>query len=99
MDMSVVGDLFANILPWLRLWRRHQQTVGLLASGCLRLCLRLLRIVLQGTATVVAICSHRKPVNNQSDSHKGNKSSLHATAYRFDRACFYVFRNGKDCQG
>ena len=50
MDMSVVGDLFANILPWLRLWRRHQQTVGLLASGCLRLCLRLLRIVLQGTA-------------------------------------------------
>ena len=48
-----------------------------------------------GDGTVVAICSHRKPVKNRSDLHKGNESSLHATAYRFDRACFCVFRNGK----
>jgi hypothetical protein len=74
MDMCVVGDLFANIRPWLQLWRRRH-TVGLFVSGCLPLwlqrrcwhCLRLLLIELQtqGTASIVATCYHRKPVKNQ----------------------------------
>ena len=64
MDMSVVG-LFASVLRWLR--RQRRRSAGLFADGWLRPCrwcrLRLLRVVAQGTSTVVVSCNHRKPTN------------------------------------